>query len=156
MVSDVGADTGGFETDSSGAGVEAEEASSVEDVVTCKVEVNSTGAGVEAKEASSVEDVVTCKVQVNSTGAAVETEEAASVEDVVTCEVEVNSFGATVEMDDSSLNKDEFVTKACSLGVRMSAVVAGGVDVGVRTGTDELFDTAKGLTLYAFHLWWLR
>lgn len=92
-------------------------------------------------------------VETDSSGAGVESEDPSSVEGVVTCEVEVSSSEATVEVDDSSLNRDEFVTKACSLGVGMAAVVACGVDVEVRTGTDEVFDTAKGLALYAFHLW---
>lgn len=93
-------------------------------------------------------------VETGSSGAGVEAEVASSDEGIVTCEVEVGSSGATVEVDDASLNKDEFVTKACSLSVGMAAVVADGVDAEVRTGTDEVLDTAKGLTLYAFHLWW--
>lgn len=98
--------------------------------------------------------VDTGEVETDFSGAAVEAEDASSVEGVVTCEVEVGSSGATVQVDDSSLNKDEFVTKACSLSVGMAAVVAGGVDAEVRTGTDEVLDSAKGLALYAFHLWW--
>lgn len=93
-------------------------------------------------------------VETGSSGAGVEAEDASSDEGIVTCEVEAGSSGATVEMDDASWIKDEFVKKACSLGMGIAAVVADGVDEEVRTGTDEVLDTAKGLALYAFHLWW--